>query len=118
MSGASGGPAPVAGNGGVAGEVAEIGGAAGGTIAGGAGGGAGGSVAGGTGGGASGAGGLASTADLSGGVEWEPWPNVDPAPADTCAVTEFIGGDRSSAPQHDPKKAPEAGQSPPSAPPL
>jgi hypothetical protein len=27
-----------------------------------------------------------------GGIDWDPWPNVDPAPANTCRVTAFFGG--------------------------
>ena len=46
-------------------------------------------------GGPGGGGGSAPT----GGVDWEPWPAVDVAPAQTCAVTEFIGGDASSSPK-------------------
>ena len=31
-------------------------------------------------------------------MEWEPWPEVDSAPADSCVVSEFIGGNRFSSP--------------------
>jgi hypothetical protein len=86
ISGAGGGASAAAGAGGIASQVTGSGGAAGG------------GNAGGTGGRVSGAGGAASTGDLSGGVDWDPWPDVDPVPANTCAVTEFVGGDRSSAP--------------------
>src|SRR6185436_14243085 len=50
-------------------------------------------------GGADGAGGTAPIGDLSGGVDWEPWPAVEPVPADKCLVSSIYGGDEASPPQ-------------------
>lgn len=84
--GAGGGPSTGANGGDSTGPGAGGGGAGGAPVG-----------AGGAGGAPLGAGG--GTADLSGGVEWEPWPAIDPAPANSCAVTWLIGGDRSSPPK-------------------
>jgi hypothetical protein len=35
----------------------------------------------------------------TGGVDWDQWPAVDPTPAGTCAVSQFLGGDLSSPPK-------------------
>ena len=101
--GAAGSPGAAGGNAGTSPDRNDTGGTAGGgrggeTSAGQKGGssasaGAGG---GGAGGAALGAGGASMTTDLSGGVDWEPWPAVDPAPANSCAVAWFIGGDKST----------------------
>jgi|GEM_PF-2436975 len=36
-----------------------------------------------------------------GGVDWQPWPQVDPAPADLCRVTAFHGADSATAQSQD-----------------
>lgn len=94
-SGGAGGSTRPDGAGGVlggrGGRSATAGGAGGGPGATGA---AGASAAGGTTVGTGGAGGADTR---TGGVDWEPWPAVDSAPAGTCAVTTIIGGDVSTA---------------------
>jgi len=89
--GASGGQEPGGTNGGGAGAVAGAAGSQG------ADGGADQGPAGSGGSGGSGGGDVAQ--EVTGGVAWEPWPAVDPAPAGTCAVTTLIGGDRSAPPK-------------------
>ena len=54
--------------------------------------------AGGIGGNAGGSGVAGTAPELTGGVDWEPWPAVNAAPGGRCSVTTFIGGDASSAP--------------------
>ena len=96
-AGMDGGGAGVAGTG-VAGDASGAGGGAGGGsgasgVAGDA------SGAGGGAGGTSGAGGTASGAgNLPGGVEWEPWPSVEPVSDGICQVALFHGGDALSPP--------------------
>jgi hypothetical protein len=88
-----------AGAGGTAGVATGGGGSVGAGAAGAGAGGDGASPAGSGGDGRAGAGGAGLGADLTGGVDWEPWPAVDAVPANTCAVLQVSGGDRSSSPQ-------------------
>lgn len=48
-------------------------------------------------GGATDAGGGAPIGDPSGGVDWEPWPTVEPVPEGICVVRQLNGGDEASA---------------------
>ena len=70
-------------------EVGGAGGPAGGSGSAGAGGDAGSGV---------GTGGAGGASAPPGGVPWDPWPAVDAAPADTCRVSTFLGGDSAGAP--------------------
>lgn len=107
--GAAGGPRR-GGSGGVASTGsggATVATGAGGGVAGASAGGAsgsgntGGDAAGGTGSAGAGMSDGAVAADPPGGVDWEPWPAVAPAPAETCRVTGVHGGDSTTAQSQD-----------------
>jgi hypothetical protein len=49
-------------------------------------------------GGATDAGGRAPIGDPSGGLDWEPWPTVEPVSEELCVVQQLSGGDGASLP--------------------